>query len=954
MRNLKRVLSMALASVMVLGLTVVGASAANFNDQAEIKHTTAAAVMNAIGVLEGNEKGDFMPDQVLTREQAAKIITYMLMGPENAEKLGASGTKFSDVAADRWSAPYIAYCANMGILAGDGTGKFNPEGELTGHAFAKMLLVALGYDATVQNYVGNSWAINVATDAVNAGIFVSGTVLSDPLSRDNAAQMAFQTLTADMVQYDNKGSIIELPGGGQIVSNPSSAKKVPAAKKDGNDSEYVGYKSEKNDEYKQFCEQYFTDLKKVSTTSDDGLKRPAVIWEYDDEDIVTVVDSADKTLAVNDSDYGSYQVALQKALDDSAAKINYTETNKLYVNGEKVSDTTAPKIGDVMYVYETSTKDTYDVYVGQYTFAFVDEIDTSVSSKDEKAGVKSYVTLTDITGTKKLATDVKDTDFAGFAYNEGDAVAVILDGDKVLASYALDSVEGKITAYDKSYVRVDGTKYELSGKVDNEAGTDYSFDETYTLYTDANGYVLGIKGTAGTATLDDVYYVAKIYTEETTSYGKSTYNSYAQSVALDGTVEEILIEKDSEKNYQGNVDGNKTKAEEGKLYTFSANANDSKVNDPKLYDGGKNYDVFDAASITTNGTEDKANDGSLSFTSSTTRVNGAKAGERAYTGKNTQYVLVEGTGSDLKVKTYTGSVRVGVKNAIAIANSSDDAVYVILVANKTASVTEEDSLVYIASVDGKVSNGYEVTAYDMKGSEVKDLVIEKNLGTGLFSYAVNEDGVYTDLQKVSNSAIVDNEGYAVGATFAGLYRRTLVSFKYDGGSKTMVDVEAGEAKVIDLRDDFTDPYDREINSLDRLNDAYNDGKNTVTMTLYMNDQIQVIFVTDVDVKPTKSNDATIKSATAAEATDTDAGMTVTETAAVNTDGSTGTIKVTATGGNATDTITVTVVKNHAKATVDHGTVTLTNTDGTWDTQTITVTAEDGETTVTYTVSVVAE
>ena len=102
-------------------------------------------------------------------------------------------------------------------------------------------------------------------------------------------------------------------------------------------------------------------------------------------------------------------------------------------------------------------------------------------------------------------------------------------------------------------------------------------------------------------------------------------------------------------------------------------------------------------------------------------------------------------------------------------------------------------------------------------------------------------------------AIVDNEGYAVGATFAGLYRNTLVSFKYDGGSKTMVDVEAGEAKVIDLRDDFTAPYDREINSLDRLNDAYNDGKNTVTMTLYMNDQIQVIFVTGVET--TKSNDA---------------------------------------------------------------------------------------------------
>ena len=101
MRNLKRVLSMALASVMVLGLTVVGASAANFNDQAEIKHTTAAAVMSAIGVLEGNEKGDFMPDQVLTREQAAKIICYMLMGPENAEKLGVSDKEIVKVACGK-------------------------------------------------------------------------------------------------------------------------------------------------------------------------------------------------------------------------------------------------------------------------------------------------------------------------------------------------------------------------------------------------------------------------------------------------------------------------------------------------------------------------------------------------------------------------------------------------------------------------------------------------------------------------------------------------------------------------------------------------------------------------------------------------------------------------------------------------------------------------------------
>ena len=85
----------------------------------------------------------------------------------------------------------------QGILAGTGNGNFDPEGELTGLAFAKMMLVALGYDAKVANYVGNDWAINVAADAVNAGIAPKGIVLADAMTREQTAQMACQTLTAD-------------------------------------------------------------------------------------------------------------------------------------------------------------------------------------------------------------------------------------------------------------------------------------------------------------------------------------------------------------------------------------------------------------------------------------------------------------------------------------------------------------------------------------------------------------------------------------------------------------------------------------------------------------------------------------------------------------------------------------------------------------------------------------
>ena len=813
MRNLKRVLSMALASVMVLGLTVVGASAANFNDQAEIENTTAAAVMNAIGIIEGNEKGDFMPDQVLTREQAAKIITYMVMGPENAEKLGTSGTQFSDVAADRWSAPYIAYCANMGILAGDGTGKFNPEGELTGHAFAKMLLVALGYDATIQNYVGNSWSINVATDAVNAGIYVDGTVMSNPMTRDEAAQMAFQTLSADMVKYSNKGTTITV-GGVEIVQGASSPEKVAATGK--------GY-DDKEDGVQQFCEKYFKDLKKVTTGETDDMGRPAVTWSYDDEDVATVTDSADKTLVVDDA-YASYTKALQELLDNDKATIGEFSLN----NDGSTAASTTTKVGDVMYVYETDTKNEYDVVVAQYSFGIIDEIDTKVKSSDEKDGVKAYVTVVDANGTKKL-TDVKDTDFAGFAYKEGDAIAYVAKDKKVIDSYALESVEGKITAYKADeYVRVDGTKYELSDMLSDEAGGNYDFDETYTLYTDANGYVLGIKGEAGTVSLDEVYYVAKIYTESTTSYGKTTYNSYAQAVAMDGTVKEILIEKDDSDKYQGG------QVTEGKLYTFEENEDDSKVFDGTEYTTDKNYTVFDVK---------KDSNQKVAVTSSTTRLNSSDDSKRAYIEKNTQFVLVEGSADKLETKTYTGSARVTVDKAIAITDKDDTAVYVILVATKNAgTVTEEDALIYIASTGAKVADGYEAEAYDMNGNAIENVVVKNSVSAGLYTFAINDDGVYVDLNKVNSTSIKDDEGYAIDATITvAKEKRGTVDFT--SGAK-YEDYDAAKATIIDLRSDDdmnADKYDREITNLGDLESAVAAGE--VKADLYVNDSIQVIFVT---------------------------------------------------------------------------------------------------------------
>ena len=154
MRTLKKTLSLLLAVALVLSLTVVGASAAytgnkvdTLKDAADVgaDYSEAVGVMVGLGIIEGYDDGTLRPETTYTREQAAKIIAYMQLGPKDAESLRCTKAPFTDVAADRWSAGYIAYCVEQGIIDGMGDGTFQPEAQLTGYQWAKMLLCAVGY-----------------------------------------------------------------------------------------------------------------------------------------------------------------------------------------------------------------------------------------------------------------------------------------------------------------------------------------------------------------------------------------------------------------------------------------------------------------------------------------------------------------------------------------------------------------------------------------------------------------------------------------------------------------------------------------------------------------------------------------------------------------------------------------------------------------------------------------
>ena len=198
MRNLKRALSLVLAAMMLIGMMVVSAGAAtkDFTDKAEIKHPEAVNTLVALNVISGKEDGSYFdPNGTLTRAEMAKLITYVLNGGVEP----VLGTKVTPTYKDikgHWAEAYIEYCTSMNIIVGDGTGKFNPEGTLTASQCAKMLLTAMNYKDDVFGFVGNSWEINVNREANAAGLYkeLGSVSASDPISRDNAAQMVYNAI----------------------------------------------------------------------------------------------------------------------------------------------------------------------------------------------------------------------------------------------------------------------------------------------------------------------------------------------------------------------------------------------------------------------------------------------------------------------------------------------------------------------------------------------------------------------------------------------------------------------------------------------------------------------------------------------------------------------------------------------------------------------------------------
>ena len=529
---MKKFLSLVLALVMTMSLVTVSAGAKDFTDNSKINYEEAVEVMSTLGVVGGYTDGTFKPQGTLTRGAAAKIICNLILGTTTADALTADAAPYKDVATTNVFAPYIAYCAKEGIISGYADGTFRPAATLTGYAFMKMLLGALGLQADKEGYTGPNWSISVAKRALSKDVALDDGLKGEfngakAATREEACLYALNMLKAGTFSYPNDNTVIV-----GNVSVSTSAKAV-------------------QDKNKPYYETVFKNLFAHSTS--DAFGRPATRWDYKGVKIGTYAKTPDLTYV------GSVKV------NDIYADLNMSTkdtTANLYVNGEsfdtaengkdaatftvsKDNDTkldklggTADKIGNgtLIEVYRNDDNNHVDVIAMSVYAGKITDVKDATSKKDAYVVVDTDSTIADF-------NDEYETE----AFAEDDVVAFTYADGEIQTMYKMESVSGELTkkVIEKSLTIGDttykyGKEYTFNGT--SEAGL--SNKSSYDVYVDANGFALYIEETG--ANVSDYALLLNINGDATNWIN----GNRAKLVFADGSVKTVDTDKDYSSAYK--------------------------------------------------------------------------------------------------------------------------------------------------------------------------------------------------------------------------------------------------------------------------------------------------------------------------------------------------------------------------------------------------------------------
>ncbi len=728
MRILKRNLAFVLALVMALSLTVSAANVKDYKDADDVTFVEAVDVLTSMGVLEGSD-GSFNPTMTLNRAEAAKIISYLMLGKTSADNLKAVTAPFNDVSAAHWASGYIANCVNEGIIGGYGNGNFGPNDQLTATQFAKMLLCAVGYGVNGE-FTGAGWEVEVNKLALSLGVYNGnlGVNFGAACTREEAALYAFNALTkVKTVKYS------ELLGSYYTGSN--------AFDTDGGVTlnELCGYNYKKST---------------TNSAAQDAFGRKGYVWVNGKNKVVTDMYAADA-----DATYTKKVTAKTLYTDLGLDATVKAENISITIDGKLITD-------NEFSIVKNSTTELPGSGNGVLTEVYTKE-DNNGNISVEIVMINTYLAEVASVNTSKETVTVRflsnvtaKTAFETTAFEKEDLVLVTIANDEIQTMELAEQIDGELTARSKdTYVKLDGEKYEYAETAVTANLNAAKFDTENTLVVDNYGYALDIAAVSEKAA--DVEGYVKVTKAASTedSFGDPKDGLVQVKYFANGTKEvlNVVVENQVPSGTTGSKElCFKTINAQGKVEWNALTTIENLTDGEAVY--GYNITDDDEIVLTELAANTYAYDDSTSVNFDAKRVGTVGAKSYRLNAATTAVVVEDGD-----VDTYEGYSNIDfeakdveillildsslIKEVYIlgdIGNTSDDAV-TIFYGGDTEEVDETYSMISVYEADGEIHD------YTVKTSMLVDKTIEKNTA---YNVKVDSDGEITAVVQTHGKAKV--------------------------------------------------------------------------------------------------------------------------------------------------------------------------------------------------------
>lgn len=498
MSKISKIVSYVLAMILAFGI-VTPASA--YNVAEDVKGTAfeeAAQTLGALNIMIGDDKGNFRPDDTVTRAEFSKIAVHLL-GLSDVAESSKEVSKYPDVSIDHWANGYINVATAQGLIIGDDTGTFRPEDGISYQEANTILIRLLGYEKLALKKGGYPTGYLVQANEIGLTKKANATSTKG-CSRGITAQLAFNSLTINLMEatgYTDGNLSYEVTDKTVLKNKLNVEKKAGVVT--ANEVTSLSGTNSLDEGRVEFDgkEIFFSGTSKAGRllgrnvtyyvkTEENGDKTVILAREEENKNTTITIDAKDLTKEITKD---STSIFYKENEDANEEEILLADGFKVVYNDKFAKELKNPETGSITLIDSTRDNKFDTVFINEYVTYVIDDLSTAgkkVYDKYEKPALdlnteknkNLIVILEDANGNAVKFEDLK----------EWNVLSVYKNTDYIRAIVSDEYVTGKLDERDEAdkTIGIDGKHFEIA---DNREFKDYTLGLEGTFYIDAQGKV---------------------------------------------------------------------------------------------------------------------------------------------------------------------------------------------------------------------------------------------------------------------------------------------------------------------------------------------------------------------------------------------------------------------------------------------------------------------------------